>query len=295
MFDLLPTDAGRADRIDELVKECLLHHLYREGDFESADVLIKEARMPADLQMKEPYIELARLLETLRDGDIEPSSRWVRDHADLVGEAGARLQFEMAKLKYVGLLRAGQANQALTYARLAFPAFTHTFSAEVQPLLGCLAFANRLDASPYAHLLTSDVGSTVCGLLSTCYCTALHLPQESAFTGCLRLGTTSLPKIARITSLIKEKRGVEWSQADELPVEIDLPPALRYHSVFVCTVLRQQTTNSLGDNPPMMMPCGHVLCLEALTRLSKGNAFVRFKCPYCPADSSSSQAIKVHF
>jgi len=108
----------------------------------------------------------------------------------------------------------------------------------------------------------------------------------------LKLGATSLPKLNRVMALMKERKGFEWSQQDELPVEMDLTNDLRFHTVFVCPVLRQQGTEA---NPPMMMPCGHVICQEALGRLSKGSPHIRFKCPYCPAESNASQAVRVHF
>ena len=37
----------------------------------------------------------------------------------------------------------------------------------------------------------------------------------------------------------------------------------------------------------MMMPCGHVVAQESLSRLSKGS---RFKCPYCPSESHARDA-----
>ncbi len=178
------------------------------------------------------------------------------------------------------------------YAQRNFSQYTQDYSSEVQTLMGCLAFAARLHSSPYSKYLSQDFTSLACRSLSAAYCTALRLPQESAFTQCLRLGSSSLPKINRVMSLMKERKGVEWSQQNELPVEIELSTDLRYHSVFVCPVLKQQTSD---ENPPMMLPCGHVICQEALTRLSKGNSFVRFKCPYCPVESSSSQAIRGYF
>jgi hypothetical protein len=35
-----------------------------------------------------------------------------------------------------------------------------------------------------------------------------------------------------------------WNPKDELPIEIDLPPECRYHSVFACPILRQQVHSS---------------------------------------------------
>ena len=63
---------------------------------------------------------------------------------------------------------------------------------------------------------------------------------------------------------------------DELPIEIDVGQEYRYHSVFACPILRQQTTDL---NPPMKLVCGHVISKDALNKLSIQN---KLKCPYCP-------------
>jgi hypothetical protein len=81
------------------------------------------------------------------------------------------------------------------------------------------------------------------------------------------VGTMALPTIIKVVTIMNTKR-TEWSQQDELPVEIPLPDDLRFHSVFACPVSKEQATAS---NPPMMMPCGHVICKESLTRLSKSS------------------------
>ena len=91
---------------------------------------------------------------------------------------------------------------------------------------------------------------------------------------------------------MKDKSGLEWSQQGELPVEIHLDSSQRFHSVFACPVSKEQGTD---ENPPMLMSCGHVICKESLVRLGKGNMNARFKCPYCPAETTGAQAMVVHF
>lgn len=106
------------------------------------------------------------------------------------------------------------------------------------------------------------------------------------------VGTTALPVIMKLYTIMSSKKA-EWSAQDELPVEIPLDEELRYHSVFACPVSKEQATD---DNPPMMMPCGHVVCKESLARLSRSSrASSRFKCPYCPSESSVDQAVQVYF
>jgi hypothetical protein len=52
-----------------------------------------------------------------------------------------------------------------------------------------------------------------------------------------------------------------WGAKDELPIEIDLGSDCRYHSVFACPILKQQTTE---QNPPMRLLCGHCISKDAL-------------------------------
>lgn len=202
-----------------------------------------------------------------------------------------RLEFELCRLQYLMLLQSSP-NEALRFAQHAFPALSQAYGPDIQALMGCLAYAHRLSSSPYRACLGEDHLARACATLSSAYCRLQRLPQASALTQCIRLGASSLPRIHRVMALMKERKGLGWSQQDELPVEIELSADLRFHSIFVCPVLKQQTSEG---NPPMMLPCGHVICQEALARLSKGQALVRFKCPYCPVEATASQSIRVYF
>lgn len=80
-----------------------------------------------------------------------------------------------------------------------------------------------------------------------------------------------------------------WSGRDELPIEIDLDPEYRYHSIFACPILRQQTSE---DNPPKKLVCGHVISNDALNKLSNGTVL---KCPYCPVEQNANEAVRIYF
>lgn len=54
-------------------------------------------------------------------------------------------------------------------------------------------------------------------------------------------------------------------------IEIDLGKEGRYHSVFACPILRQQSTE---NNPPMKLVCGHVISRDALNKLTNANKYV---------------------
>ena len=53
-----------------------------------------------------------------------------------------------------------------------------------------------------------------------------------------------------------------------MQVEIDLGQGCRYHSIFACPILRQQSSD---NNPPVRLICGHVISKDALNKLANGN------------------------
>jgi len=67
----------------------------------------------------------------------------------------------------------------------------------------------------------------------------------------------------------------------------DLGPRFVRHSVFTCPISKEAGT---PDNPPMLLLCGHVLGLASITKLARGSRSARFKCPYCPVESSMDDA-----
>ena len=80
-----------------------------------------------------------------------------------------------------------------------------------------------------------------------------------------------------------------WGAKDELPIEIDLGANSRYHSIFACPILRQQTSD---HNPPLRLTCGHCISRDALNKLSSGH---KLKCPYCPVEQNPADARQIVF
>jgi len=197
---------------------------------------------------------------------------------------------------------------ALEYAQQHFPKFFPRRWEEAVRLTASSLYTpfSKLKRSPYSEFYRSANNA---GGDGECDCSELWLhadhlvplftkefyarlewSKELPLTVATELGSGgALAKIAKVRSVMKEKR-TEWSQADELPVEIPLPLEFRFHSVFACPVSKEQSTE---DNPPMMMPCGHVIAKESMQKLAKGGGTV--KCPYCPSSSSMSSAIQVYF
>lgn len=323
LVDLVPPEEKDHD---EAILQALLQHFYREGNFAMGDALATELQSMTDAQWKEPFEEMHHLVEALDRHDIGPAISWIEraskatktappnnngkidggsNGSMMMGEssismvlpstAAAALTFKLHSLAYIDMLKGGSWSQAIQYARTHLAPLAKRFPHDVETLLGAMAFAQGvggLECSPYAPLLREELWTEAEESLVASYCACRGLARESALRLALNLGTMAWPKISRVLAIMKHRPGVEWDPAEELPVEIETGEQAKFHSVFVCPVLRQQSTEG---NPPMMMPCGHVISQEALHRLCKGNPNYRIKCPYCPAESTANSATRLYF
>ena len=266
------------------------------------------------------------LHELRHNRNLNPAIAWARDRSELLESRGSNLEFELCRLQFVCLFvgRDEHGNpadptdgplRAWTYARSNFLPFQSRYSREVQQLTGALAYYPNLADSPYRECFYNDSAwEEVATSFTREFCSLLGLSADSPLYIAATAGAIALPTLLKLQNLMKETR-TEWTTSHELPVhclfsflnpsfffwfhnanmkipqtEVPLPPNYHFHSIFVCPVAKEQTTDK---NPPMMMPCGHVISKESLDKLSK-NATNRFKCPYCPGESHQRDAIEVY-
>ncbi|OZJ05222.1 hypothetical protein BZG36_02453 [Bifiguratus adelaidae] len=244
-------------------------------------------------QVKEEFREMYRIVEELKEGRVTGALIWAQSHREALRKKESNLEFNLHNLQYMTYLQANQTLDALLYARRWFPDFTARHLPEIQRLLAAICFTDRLATSPYADLVSNIHWQDIQHDFTKEFCSLLGMSAESPLFVSVMVGTIALPTIIKMATIMKDKK-TEWSQQDELPVEIPLPENLRYHSIFACPVSKEQATE---ENPPMMMPCGHVICKESLSKLGKGSRrnSSKFKCPYCPSESTPNQAVRVYF
>ncbi|KAI9137265.1 CTLH/CRA C-terminal to lish motif domain-containing protein, partial [Paraphysoderma sedebokerense] len=282
---------------DETLNKTLALHLIRQGRFDLGENFIKEANLDVPDNLNSSFVEMYKIVEALRQHNLEPALSWADTNQHNLSRIDSSLAFNLHKLRYIQLLtsdaqsdnipiaKSNGVKAALEYAKKNFENFGISYIKEIQQLTCAVLFYNRLSNSKYADLLSPSLWVDVQNQFTRDFCSMLGLSPESPF---VLIGTSALPIIMKMSQIMKEKKN-EWTSQNELPVEIPLHPGHRYHSIFACPVSREQGTE---ENPPMMMPCGHVISKESLNRLSKGGG--RFKCPYCPSESNQSQATRIY-
>ncbi|CAK7263979.1 hypothetical protein SEPCBS119000_000764 [Sporothrix epigloea] len=267
------------------------------------------------------FQRLYSILHDIKTHNLGPAIEWSRDHAEALEERGSNLEFDLCKLQFIWLAKsrshellpeqfapttthdgdvgggAGTAAEdvrdgmraALGYARDNFDRFRERHPAEMERLAAALVFASNMSESPYASVFeTTTAFEDLAAAFTREFCSLLGLSAESPLYVATTAGTIALPRLIKFIGATRSKR-TEWTSANEMAFETPLPASMTYHSIFVCPVSKEQTTR---ENPPMRLPCGHVLANDSLHNLVKG---LKFKCPYCPAEGQMRDAQQIYF
>ena len=221
-----------------------------------------------------------------------------RERDSATGSAKRALACALHRLHVLQMLSGADAradpaearSQAMAYvrARLSTSAArgVEGYAREVRSLMGASVWAGRLEQSPYdVDLQMSDENwQQAERLLARLFCAERGMGGAPPLATAVAAGAAALPQLLKLGD-VQEARGetcgwaVPLRDGAELPVEVDLPLRFRFRSAFVCPVSREAATRS---NPPVLLPCGHVLGKLTVQKLLARSQ--HSKCPYCPTD-----------
>ncbi|KAL4378606.1 hypothetical protein GQ457_02G008710 [Hibiscus cannabinus] len=273
------------------VNQIIASHFYRQGLFDVGDCFITDAGgAEATASMRPLFQEMYQILEAMKNRNLEPALNWATTNSNQLKENGSDLLLRLHHLQFVKILQKGSRDEALKYARTNFASFAGSHMAEIQKLMGCLLYSGRLQQSPYAHLLSPTNWDIVAEELTRQFCNLLGQSYESPLSVTIAAGVQALPPLLKFMTVMAGKKQ-EWQSMKQLPVPVELDKEFQFHSIFVCPVSKEQSTD---DNPPMLMLCGHVLCKQSINKMSK-NGSKTFKCPYCPSDINATQCRQLNF
>ncbi|XP_017889818.1 E3 ubiquitin-protein ligase RMND5A [Ceratina calcarata] len=276
-----------------LLNQVICQHFYRHGMLDIAAELAAEAGIKSDEGTKEPFTELNYILDCLKQRNLEPALEWAKTHREALLAQNSSLEFKLHRLHFIRLIQQGPSKQseAIAYARQNLTQYVGRHGKEVQALMGTLLYLpNGIQSSPYSHLLDPTLWLDIHDVFTREACTLFGLSVDSPLSVCINAGCTALPTLLNIKQVMQQRQvNTVWNGKDELPIEIDLGKEGRYHSVFACPILRQQSTE---NNPPMKLVCGHVISRDALNKLTNAN---KLKCPYCPVEQNPEHATLIYF
>ncbi|KAK1262447.1 hypothetical protein QJS04_geneDACA001073 [Acorus gramineus] len=272
------------------LNQIIANHFYREGLFDLGDCFLNEAQEPDANGLRSAFLEMYRILESMRSGNLQPALTWASANREKLLQKGSSLELKLHRLQFMEVLQNGTREDALKYARTHLAPFASSHMSEVQKLMACLLWSGRLDRSPYTEFLSPTHWEKLADELTRQYCNLLGQSNESPLGVAVAAGVQGLPVLLKLANVMAAKKQ-EWMMMKQLPVPVDLGSEFQFHSIFVCPVSRDQASE---ENPPMLMPCGHALCKQSIVKLSK-NSTRPFKCPYCPVESTVSQCRQLYF
>ncbi|KAI1639001.1 CTLH/CRA C-terminal to lish motif domain-containing protein [Biscogniauxia mediterranea] len=264
------------------------------------DTIITDADWSAfqSQTLQSSFAAMYSILSSLKSHNLHPAIEWARQNCTELEARGSNLEFELCKLQFVWLFKGPAVNGlpdtpengvsgALQYARQNFGRFQSRHLREIQQLSCAMVYSPNLGSSPYRSIFDISLAfDEVASSFTREFCSLLGLSAESPLYVAATAGALALPQLVKYTSMMKAK-GTEWTTTNELAFETPLPRSMLYHPIFVCPVSKEKTTDA---NPPMILPCGHVLARESLQRLAKGS---RYKCPYCPSEGVIKDAKEI--
>jgi hypothetical protein len=274
------------------LNKAILMHLERTGDFNVANTYMTESGMSVPDSLVAEFARMYHILYYISKRELQPAIEWAMTNRRELMARGSNLEFVLHKMQFLRyLFDEHDSMKALNYAQQYLSTFGDRYLDDISRLMSSMLYVNKLESSPYSTLYRSPSYEQLHSIFASEFCSLLGLPPQSPLYLAVTAGSIALPTLAKIQSVMKS-RGAEWTTRQELPVEIDFPDMFQFHSIFVCPVSKEQTTDS---NPPMMLPCGHILANSSLKSLGKDNPNHPFKCPYCPVESTFIQARRVYF
>ncbi|EOA27284.1 hypothetical protein CARUB_v10023402mg [Capsella rubella] len=265
--------------------------LYRQGMFDMVDSFLSETGEPGlESSATESFMEMHRILEAMKKRDLGPALKWVALNSDKLKQANSDLELTFHSLHFLKIAQDKDSKEAINYARKHFTTYSNKCLPEIQKLMGSLLWHRNLDKSPYSEFLSPALWTNAAKELTHQYCSLLGESSESPLVVTVAAGSQVLPTFLKYLNLLPEKRK-EWQTMKQLLVPVELPEEYRFHSVFVCPVTKEHSSE---DNPPMRLSCGHVLCKQSINGMSR-NGTKSFKCPYCPTDIDASKCKQLFF
>lgn len=265
-------------------------HLARSGYFDIAYDFRDEAHVTVSDDLLSQFSVMYEVVSQIQNKNLEPAIHWATARRRQLLDRGSNLEFILHKVEFIRILQEdSDVLKALAYAQSNMSYFGERHLSEISKLMSSVLYY-KTASSPYSNLFDVPSHEKLSWMFSAEFCSLIGLSPESPVYLAVLAGTMALPVLAKMGAVMKTK-SAEWTSANELPTEIELPPSLIFHQIFVCPVSKEQTTET---NPPKLLPCGHILADQSLASM-KSTVPGKIKCPYCPMASMYSEARQVYF
>lgn len=270
-----------------LLDSAVFVHMLQTGAMGAAQKFVEEYCTNLEaFELHKSVQEGHTIITSLREGALEPAKKWVEDHKDSIDEATIlNLRFDLRRYEILtGFLKNHDPHAAIEKARKYLSDFYELRPNDLAELSTALALWRSSGGStPPVTISVNEVAAKSLEELEAGLRRSLlnhmRLAPTSPLATAYLASVECLPLYAKTARLL-QTGATEWTSKTELPMEVPLPRDLQFHPVFVCPVSKEETS---AENPPVILPCGHVLSRDSASDLEEYSRMVmETKCPYCP-------------
>ncbi|KAG6524834.1 protein MAEA homolog [Zingiber officinale] len=265
-----------ADKLDDWkdarLNRILVDYLLRMSYYDSAKNLAETADIQelADIDV---FFEAKRVIESLRNKDLAPALVWCAENKPRLKKSKSKLEFQLRLQEFIELVRANEHMKAIFYARRYLAPWAATNMKEMQRVVTTLAFRHNTECSIYKVLFEPTQWDYLVEQFKQEFCRLFGMTNEPLLNIYLQAGLTAL----KTPLCYKEACSKEdpLSQEGFRRLAEPLPFSKLHHSKLVCYISKKPMDH---ENPPLVLPNGHVYSTKALEEMSRQNDG-RITCP----------------
>lgn len=219
-------DDGLTAAARNALNTAIAEFLLRRGNCAVAESFCAEAAVQHSAELRENFALLNRILAQLRAESTQAALQWAMN----TPAVSQSLVFHLQAFEFVVRVKNGcDAAELVAYAQRTFSAHFATHAEDIRKLMGSVLWRGNIESSPYRSLF--DFAAALRAVekqFAAEFCLCNGLPPACPLEVALNAGAIAIPKLTKISALIREKK-IEWSQKGELPVK-----RIPFSNLFSC-------------------------------------------------------------
>ncbi|GMY08670.1 protein MAEA homolog [Fagus crenata] len=269
------------------LKRILVDYMLRMSYYDTALKLAESSNL-LDLVDIDVFQEAKKVIDALQNKEVAPALAWCADNKSRLKKSKSKFEFQLRLQEFIELVRAGNDLRAITYARKYLAPWGATHMEELQKVIATLAFRSTTDCARYKVLFEPKQWDFLVDQFKQEFCKLYGMTLEPLLTIYLQAGLSALKTpYCYEDDCTKED---PLSQDSFRKLALPLPYSKQHHSKLVCYITKELMDT---ENPPQVLPNGHVYSTKALEEMSKKNNG-KITCPRTGLVCEYSELVKAY-
>ncbi|XP_052204915.1 protein MAEA homolog [Diospyros lotus] len=269
------------------MKRILVDYMLRMSYYNTA-IKLAESSNIQDLVDIDVFYEAKKVIEALQNKEVAPALAWCSDNKSRLKKSKSKFEFLLRLQEFIELVRAEKHLRAIGYARKYLAPWGPTHMKELQRVVATLAFKSSTQCVTYKVLFEPKQWDFLVDQFKQEFCRLYGMTFESLLNIYLQAGLSALKTpFCYEDDCTKED---PLSQESFRKLAAPLPFSKQHHSKLVCYISKELMDT---ENPPLVLPNGHVYSTKALDEMAKKNNG-KITCPRTGLVCDYSDVIKAY-